>query len=174
METPPAPTADTVRTRSQAVQLGLAVAGVLVAVGVIFTVGRPHPHPFDTALFLRQPLVIQAHLLAAVTALLLGVIQLAGAKGTVVHRVIGWAWVLLMLTVSISSFAMLTLGRALSVIHGLSVVVLVLVPLGVYAARRGQVDRHRGHMTGVFVFGLIVAGACTFVPGRLMWRLLLG
>ena len=170
----PSPGRTTGRTRSLTVQLALAAIGVLVAVGVVFAFGDPHPHAFDTALFARQPMVIQIHLLAATTALVLGLIQLAGPKGTTVHRVIGWGWVLLMLTVSISSFAMLGLGRGISPIHVLSVVVLVLVPLGVYAARRGRVDRHRGYMTGVFIFGLIVAGAFTFVPGRLMWRLFLG
>ena len=161
-------------SRSLIVQLVLAAAGVIVAVGVILALGRPHPHAFDVALFVRQPMVIQAHVLAAVTALLLGLIQFAGPKGTTVHRVIGWGWVLLMMTVAISSFAMMTLGGGFSPIHVLSAVVLVLVPLGVYSARRRRVDRHRGYMTGVFVFGLIVAGAFTFVPGRLMWRLFLG
>ena len=174
MDPLPARAATADLTRSQVIQMGLAVAGVLVAVVIVFALGRPHPHAFDTALFLRQPTVIQAHVLAAVTALGLGLIQFAGPKGTTLHRFIGWIWVLLMLTVSISSFAMLSLGRGLSIIHVLSAVVLVLVPLGVYAARRGQVERHRGYMTGVFVFGLIVAGSFTFVPGRLMWKLFLG
>jgi len=147
---------------------------VLVAICVIFALGTPHPHAFDTALFARQPVVIQAHVLAAVSALLLGLIQLAGPKGTVAHRVIGWSWVLLMMTVAISSFAMISLGGGFSPIHALSAFVLVMVPLGVYAARRGRIEAHRGAMTGVFVFGLIVAGAFTFVPGRLMWRLFLG
>jgi len=160
--------------RAVMIQLALAAAGVVVAVGVILALGRPHPHAFDAALFARQPLVIQAHVIAAVTALVLGLIQFAGPKGTTVHRLIGWGWVLLMMTVATSSFAMLTLGGGFSPIHVLSAVVLVLVPLGIYAARRGRVDRHRGYMTGVFVFGLIVAGAFTFVPGRLMWRLFLG
>ena len=173
-ETPPATAGRRGLTRSQIVQIGLAVTGLLVAIGVIFAYGRPHPHAFDMALFLRQPSVIQAHIIAAVSALMLGLIQFAGPKGTVIHRVIGWSWSLLMLAVAISSFLMLSLGRGLSPIHVLSAVVLVLVPLGVVAARRGRVDRHRGYMTGVFVFGLIVAGAFTFVPGRLMWRLFLG
>ncbi len=170
----PAQAATTGLSRSQMIQLALAAAGLVVAIGVVFALGTPHPHAFDTALFARQPMVIQVHILAAVTALMLGLIQFAGPKGTTVHRVIGWGWVLLMITVAISSFAMLSLGGGISPIHALSAAVLVLVPLGVYAARRGRVDAHRGYMTGVFVFGLIVAGAFTFVPGRLMWRLFLG
>ena len=161
-------------TRAQTVQLALAAVGVMVAIGVIFALGRPRPHAFDAALFARQPRVIQAHVIAAVLALLLGLAQFAGPKGNTVHRVIGWTWALLMVTVSVSSFAMLSLGGGLNPIHALSAAVLVLVPLGVIAARRGDVARHRGYMTGVFVFGLIVAGAFTFVPGRLMWRLFLG
>jgi uncharacterized membrane protein len=33
---------------------------------------------------------------------------------------------------------------------------------------------HRHTMTGLFLFGRIVAGAFTFLPGRLMWRLFFG
>jgi uncharacterized membrane protein len=33
------------------------------------------------------------------------------------------------------------------------------------------VQAHRRAMTGMFVGGLIVAGALTFLPGRLMWAI---
>ena len=44
----------------------------------------------------------------------------------------------------------------------------------VYAARRHRVAAHRRAMTGMFVGGLIVAGAFTFLPGRLMWAIFFG
>ena len=47
---------------------------------------------------------IQMHAFAAMTAFVLGVVQLSAPKGTIPHRTIGWIWVLLMLAVSISAF----------------------------------------------------------------------
>jgi uncharacterized membrane protein len=37
--------------------------------------------------------VLKLHVAAALTALLLGTIQLIGVKGTAAHRVVGWSWV---------------------------------------------------------------------------------
>jgi uncharacterized membrane protein len=47
---------------------------------------------------------IQMHAFAAMTAFVLGVVQLSAPKGAIPHRTIGWIWVLLMLAVSISAF----------------------------------------------------------------------
>lgn len=49
------------------------------------------------------PLVIQIHAFAAITAFAVGVVQLAAPKGTIPHRLTGWSWAALMLTVAISS-----------------------------------------------------------------------
>ena len=46
--------------------------------------------------------------------------------------------------------------------------------MAVYAARRHRVASHRRTMTGLFVGGLLVAGGLTFLPGRLMWRVVFG
>jgi uncharacterized membrane protein len=161
--------------RAQIIQLGLGGAGLVSAVVIVLALGRPHPHAFDFALFRAQPVVIQLHIIAASSALALGLIQFAGPKGTTAHRIIGWTWVVLMATVALSSFLIHFINKGgFSPIHALSAYVLVALPVGVYAARRGRIATHQGFMTGVFVFGLIVAGAFTFVPGRLMWKLFLG
>jgi uncharacterized membrane protein len=47
---------------------------------------------------------IPLHAFAAMGAFVLGIVQLAAPKGTLPHRTIGWIWVGLMLTVSVSSF----------------------------------------------------------------------
>ena len=47
---------------------------------------------------------IQLHAFVAMAAFGLGLVQLVAPKGTIPHRTIGWIWVLLMLTVSVSSF----------------------------------------------------------------------
>lgn len=46
--------------------------------------------------------------------------------------------------------------------------------MAIYAVRRGKVQAHRRAMTGMFVGGLLVAGALTFLPGRLMWAIFFG
>ena len=47
---------------------------------------------------------IPLHALAAITAFALGVVQLVAPKGTLSHRTLGWIWVMLMVTVAVSSF----------------------------------------------------------------------
>jgi uncharacterized membrane protein len=63
---------------------------------------------------------------------------------------------------------------AWSLIHLLSGWTIVALPLGIAAIRRKHVRTHRGVMTGLFMGGLVFAGALAFLPGRLMWHLFLG
>ncbi|HTV91038.1 MAG TPA: hypothetical protein VME41_18645, partial [Stellaceae bacterium] len=53
---------------------------------------------------LAAPAVIQVHAIAAMGAFGFGVVQLAAPKGTIPHRLVGWIWVALMLTIVVSSF----------------------------------------------------------------------
>jgi len=110
------------------------------------------------------PLVVQVHAFTAMAAFALGIIQLAGPKGTLPHRTMGYVWVGLMLLVATSSFAihgMRQWGR-FSTIHLLSVMVLVLVPLALLAARRHHVGTHRWAMIGLFAGALVIAGRDQF------------
>lgn len=125
---------------------------------------------------LTASLAIQLHAAAAIAAFVLGGIQLAARKGTPGHRTMGWIWVVLMLGVALSSFAIREVNGpdAYSWIHLLSVLTLVLLPLGVHAARTGRISRHGRVMTGLFVGGLVIAGAFTFAPGRILHRVMFG
>jgi uncharacterized membrane protein len=125
---------------------------------------------------LGAPPAIQVHALAAGAAFMLGVVQLALPKGTVPHRAMGWIWVLLMLVVALSSFLIhqIRLWGPWSPIHLLSVFTLVMLPLAVGHARRGKVASHRWAMLSLFVGGLLIAGAFTFVPGRIMHAVAFG
>lgn len=122
-----------------------------------------------------QPLLsaspaIVVHAFAALFAFGLGMVQLAGPKGTTTHRALGWTWALTMIVVAISSFwinDMKQFGNY-SWIHGLSILVLVMVPLGLLAARRHRVSAHRKTMVGLFLGALVIAGIFTLVPGRIM------
>jgi len=117
--------------------------------------------------------VLKAHVGAAVGTLIVGVLLLAGVKGRLWHKRLGWSWVGLMATTAISSFWLQRLG-SFSWIHGLSGWTLVVLPAAVYAARRKRIKAHRRMMTGLFVGGPVIAGAFTLLPGRLLWRLLFG
>jgi uncharacterized membrane protein len=125
---------------------------------------------------LAAPLVVQAHAIAAVAAFVLGLVQFAAPKGTLPHRTIGYVWVALMLLIAGSSFAIRGEGRfgGFSWIHILSVIVLVLVPLSALAAHRHHVRRHSLAMTSIFVGALVVAGAFTLLPGRIMHGVVFG
>ena len=113
---------------------------------------------------------IIVHSFAAMGAFVVGLVQLVGSKGTAVHRTLGWIWVLTMATIAISSFWIHGIKQVgnYSWIHGLSIYVLVMLPLGVLAARRHRVAAHSRTMTGLFLGGLLIAGLFTLLPGRTM------
>lgn len=119
--------------------------------------------------------VIQLHLAATLAALVLGIVMLVRRKGTVSHRRLGWIWVILMATAALSSLFIRTIHPGqFSPIHILSVITLLALPWGIYAIRRGNVQRHRWTMIGLFTGGLVLAGIFTLLPNRLLGHLLFG
>jgi uncharacterized membrane protein len=169
---------DTFRSgrRERTVRLITVGVGLTIALAVIVLLGgRAHLHLPDLSLLADQPLVLKLHIAGAITALTIGTVLMFGPKGTTFHRTLGWTWVLAMLTTAVSTFFFpAVLKGHLSPIHALSAYVAIAVPMGVAFARRHDIRAHRRMMTGNFLFGLIVAGAFTFVPGRLMWRVFFG
>lgn len=151
---------------------------VLIAAAAVATTVLLGPQilsTVDVALFAAQPLVVQLHILAALGTVALGGLIFSMRKGRTFHRTAGWIWVVLMATTAVSSLFIVGLnGDFWSVIHLLSGWVLIILPIGVWAARKHRVDVHRKTMTGIFVGGSLVAGAFTFLPGRLMWQLVFG
>jgi len=117
------------------------------------------------------PVAVLVHLAAAASALVLGVVMLARAKGTASHKALGRTWVALMLMVAISS---LWIPRFLHFgwIHLFTLLTLVVIPLAIYRIRRGNVRGHARAMTGLFVGGLVIAGVFTLIPGRMLGNLL--
>lgn len=151
------------------------LAAVTAGAGLALAAASTVAHTPDWALLARQPWVIQLHIAAALLALLLGTVQLVGIKGTGVHRLIGWTWVVAMVTVAISSLFIRQINPgSFSLIHLLSGWTLIALPMALFAIRRGRVARHASGMTWTFVGGLIVAGAFTFLPGRLLWEVFFG
>ena len=162
----------------------LTFAPVLIAAGVlaVFVLvigpqgGLPvRLHTPDWALLVEQAPVLQIHIAAAMVALLIGVVLLAGVKGNGLHRTLGWTWAVAMATVAITSiFIRLINDGALSFVHLFTGWTIIILPMALYAARRHEIANHRARMTGLFLGALLIAGMFTFFPGRLMWRVFLG
>ena len=113
-------------------------------------------------------LLVSAHAVTATMGLLLGGYQLMRRrKGDHTHRLLGWLWVLGMLFVASSSFAIRDLRDGqFSLLHLLSLVTLTSLVVGVVAARRGRVRVHRSSMAGSWL-GLVGAFIpAVAIPGR--------
>jgi uncharacterized membrane protein len=156
--------------------VGLGLLALFLVVAAL--IGLPNAiglHAPRLDLLVQQPLKVQIHIAAALLAFSLGLVLFAAPKGTLPHRTLGWIWVVFMTTVAASSLFMTGLnGDAYSWIHMLSGYVLISLPAGVIAARRHKVLVHQRTMTGLFLGGMVIAGAFTFLPGRLMWRVIMG
>lgn len=130
----------------------------------------------NLAPLLSAPGPIPMHALAAMAAFVLGIVQLAGPKGTAFHRVLGWTWSALMAAVAISSFWISTIRQfgPFSLIHLLSLLTLATLPIALYAAHYHHVAAHRRGMVMLFIGALVIAGAFTLYPGRIMARVVFG
>jgi len=117
----------------------------------------------------QAPLHILLHMAAALVAVLTGAYVLLREKGTLTHRVIGRVWVSLMLFAAFSSFFIQARGR-FSVIHILSVLIILSMISAIYAIRHGNVKRHKYSMTVSYV-SLCIAGAFTLLPYRMLGQL---
>jgi uncharacterized membrane protein len=120
--------------------------------------------------------VVQVHAFAAMAAFGLGIVQFVAPKGTLPHRTVGWVWVALLATIAISSFWIheIRMWGPFSPIHLLSILVLIMLPRAVWAAHHHKVPAHKRGMLGIFVGGLVIAGAFTLAPGRIMHAVVFG
>jgi uncharacterized membrane protein len=162
--------------------LAVAIVGIIavslgpdgfVEVGRKFSEGRLHAPDLD--LLARAPLVLQLHLATVLVGLGVGAAQLLGAKGTAMHRLLGWTFVVFMMFTALDAMFIKD-GPTWRVtpIQLFSVFVLFGIPYAVLAARRHKIKAHAQFMTGVYFGGLVLAGALAFQPGRLMWRMFFG
>jgi uncharacterized membrane protein len=122
--------------------------------------------------FGEAPLHVHVHLMVAVAAVAFGILIFLLPKGAPTHKKLGWIWVGLMLTAALSSFFIQARGH-FSLIHVLSVVVLISVSAAVASARRGNIRLHKICMISTFS-GLVIAGAFTLLPYRMLGKLAFG
>ncbi len=147
--------------------IGAAAVALLLVVALALVRGAPLWH--------KLPAPVWAHLVAAVLALALTPAILWGRRGTTRHRVLGYLWVGAIAATALASFAVKQIRPGhFSLIHLLSVWTLVMLPLVVVFARRGEHLRHRQAVRGLVVGALLIAGAFTFLPSRILGHWLFG
>ena len=127
-------------------------------------------------LVMREPLAIQIHLATVVPAFFLGTwLIFFSAKGSRFHRAVGTLYLALMTVTAIAAVFIRSLRPGqLSWIHVFVPITLFGVASAIWRVRRYDIKGHRASMLGVYFGGLIIAGALTFYPGRLMYRLFFG
>jgi uncharacterized membrane protein len=120
--------------------------------------------------------IIQLHAYAAILAFTLGGVVLFRRKGTVAHKRLGMTWVGLMVTVCLSSFFIweLRVFGLFSPIHILSVLTLYALWQSVHYARRRNIKAHMRLMQSLYLAALVITGWFTFMPGRIMNRVVFG
>jgi uncharacterized membrane protein len=127
-------------------------------------------------IFWQSPIAIQVHIILALVAVIVGALQLILPKGTPMHRIAGRAWVLFMAVVALTSFFIhsLQVWGIWSPIHGLSIFTLIILYVGVRAARRGDYKSHAITMSATYFLALVLTGALTLLPGRMMHVMVFG
>jgi uncharacterized membrane protein len=127
-------------------------------------------------LVLTAPIAVQIHLATVVPAFVIGTwLILLSTKGTRPHRMIGATYMALMTVTAISSLFIHEINAGgFSLVHLFVPATLLGVAAGLSSARRGDILAHKRAMFGLYIGGLLIAGALTFAPGRLMHRLFFG
>lgn len=125
---------------------------------------------------LTADLPVQIHAFAALLLIPLTLTIFAIRRGSPLHKKLGWAWVIGMVSVALSSFWVheIRLVGSFSPIHLLSVLSLVTLVIAITAIRRRNVRRHRTAMLWLVWGALVGAGAFTLLPGRIMHSVVMG
>jgi uncharacterized membrane protein len=125
--------------------------------------------------FLRAPAHIQLHVIAAISALVVGAVQMFGPKGALPHRTLGILFVVLMAITAISAIFIR------QIFNGWPSPIHIFVPLTfiglwgiVQTARSGNRFGHGKEVRGLFFGALMIPGLVSFLPGRLMWEMVFG
>lgn len=111
------------------------------------------------------------HLSAVIPALVLGCYVLLRRKGTRGHKVAGWLWVLLMLTVDVSAFFLQREGY--SWIHLFAVINVTSILAGIVFIRNKKRIAHAACLVGAYL-GTAAAGLGALAPGRYLNVVLFG
>ena len=125
---------------------------------------------------INAPLAIQAHVAAILLAMLSVITIPFVRRGRLVHRLAGRTFAVAMVLAALTSFFITEIDPgSFSLIHLLSIFVLVSIFMGWRAAQRGNINGHASWMIGTAVGGLGVAGVMAFAePARRMYQVFIG
>jgi len=117
------------------------------------------------------------HLATILPAFLIATYLLINRKGSPLHKALGKTYMGLMLfTAMVTLFMPAQVGTAFfshfGFIHIFSFSVFLTVPMAYFAARTGKLKLHIGNMIGLYMGGILIAGAFAFSPGRLLHTLM--
>ena len=83
---------------------------------------------------------IWVHFIAAVLAIMLGLINLVSEKGTLQHRMVGWFWLIIMSFVAVSSFWIREInGGDFSWIHLLTIWAIISMGIAIISIKKGYI-----------------------------------
>ena len=126
-------------------------------------------------IFFDAPLVIIIHSLFAFVALSLGIAMFLRKKGTKSHKMIGRMFALFMAVVAISAIFIRNINDgSFSFVHVFVIVTFTALFQTFYHIRKGNIAKHKSAVKGLFFGALLIPGALSFLPGRLMWSVFFG
>ena len=124
----------------------------------------------------QAPLAVKIHMATVIPAFFIGTwLIFFSTKGARFHRAFGVIYLTLMTITAIDAlFVQVVNPGHWSLIHLFVLVTLFGVASTVLALGRGNIAAHKRSMVGVYIGGLLIAGAFTFVPGRVMYGIFFG
>jgi uncharacterized membrane protein len=127
----------------------------------------------DLQLFLNAAPIVQTHIGSVVFAVGVGPLAVFRRRRDGWHKLLGYFWVMAMATLVVMSFFITGLRPGqFSAIHLLSILVLVSLARGLWLIRQRRIRAHAIQMQALYLQALLGAGLFTFVPGRMMSRVL--
>jgi len=131
---------------------------------------------------MNETLILSLHALPGLLALILGSIVLLSKKGTKTHKRRGYMWLRLMLLISLTAIFIQEINPgSYSLIHLLIPWTIFSIIFGIYAIKKFKVTKnkvwrnlHQWTMIGLFFGALVIAGAFTLMPGRMLNEIIFG
>jgi len=148
----------------------MLAAGAIALFGVVLVaLARGQPHWGEV------PTLVWAHLATVIAALVLTPVMLLRRRGDAPHRALGKIWVAAMFLSAVITFWVHQSNPGhFSVIHIISLYVLVAAPMVWWTAATRRLESHRRYVRGMVTGALLIAGVFTLPFGRMLGSWLVG